>query len=237
MSKKTPIHKESKPLYKQSETIVIKRTKINFAPYNPKLHSKEKINQIKNNFKEVAFFGGIIWNSITGNLIDGHKRLTALDILHKYNGTAETDYDVKVEKAELDEKTEREQNVFQTSSVTDLDAELLADLIKDIDYEAAGLTDEDLRMIEVEVPDFEFAKNEIESDAIGVSKAKSAQERKEAIKQAKQNVKNDNEAAPYVTITFSSFESKAYFMERFGFDHYDLYIKGERFENMIERIE
>ena len=62
-------------LYKQSETVVIKRSQINFAPYNPKNHTKEQINEIKKNIKRVAFLGGIVWNVITGNLIDGHKRV------------------------------------------------------------------------------------------------------------------------------------------------------------------
>lgn len=228
-------------LYKQSETTTINRSEINFAPYNPKNHSQKDIDLLKRNIKNVAFLGGIVFNKTTSNLIDGHKRIMTLDLIHKYDGTPETDYQVKVELIELDEKTEKEQNIFQTTSRTELDAYKLADLIADIDYEAAGLTDEDLLQLEVEVPNFEFAAPQVQSDILPTSKKQiqeqSAEQRKEAIKAAKQKTTTDNESAPYVTITFDSFENKAYFMERFGFNHYDLYIKGERFEQMIERIE
>ena len=52
----------------------------------------------------MGFLGGIIFNALTGNLISGHKRLQALDLI--YGNTTETpvDYDVKVERVELTEK-------------------------------------------------------------------------------------------------------------------------------------
>lgn len=106
------------------------------------------------------------------------------------------------------------------------------------------MTDEDILQIEVEVPNFEFSRPEIQSELLPISKAalaeerkEKAEERKEKIKAAKSQVKTDNEAANYVTLTFDNFEAKAFFMERFGFGHYDLYIKGERFDEMVERIE
>ena len=116
---------DSSSKYKTSETVIVKRSQINFAVYNPKKHTKDQIDQIKKNFKKVGFLGGIIWNSVTGNLIDGHKRVSALDIINKYDGTPETDYEVKVERIELDLQTEKEQNVFQTRSRTDFDDDLM----------------------------------------------------------------------------------------------------------------
>lgn len=213
---------------------MIKRSEINFAPYNPKNHSKENIEQIKRNIKRVAFLGGIIWNEVTGNLIDGHKRLMVLDVLEGYDGSTETDYDVKVEKISLDEKTEKEQNVFQTTSRTALDNELLAGLINEIEIENAGLSEADIEMIEIEVPNFSFANNKPENNILPTSKSKSQEERKQAIKDAKRNQEKPGEAPNYVTITFNDFEAKAFFMERFGFDHYQEFIKGERFLEKID---
>lgn len=221
--------------YNQSETVVIKRSNINFAPYNPKHHSDEAIKQIRQNIKSVAFLGGIVWNATTGNLIDGHKRVTALDVIHRYDGD-KNDYDVKVEKVELDEKTEKEQNIFQTASRTELDSELLAALIEEIDYKAAGLSDDDLKLIEVEVPDFDFTET-IDATADFAKMKESKEERKKEMQKVRKANKQQMEGSNHVTITFSDFESKAYFMERFGFDQYDEFIKGERFEKMIERIE
>lgn len=79
---------------KQSETITIKRSKINFAAYNPRKKDKKVVEALKKNFKKVGFLGGIQWNSITGNLIGGHKRTEALDLIYDYDGTPEKDYDV-----------------------------------------------------------------------------------------------------------------------------------------------
>ena len=139
---------EPKKKYRESETITIKRSQINFAPYNPKSHNKKKIEEQKANIKRVGLLGGIIWNKTTSNLIDGHKRVMSLDLINGYDGTPETDYDVKVEMIELDEKTEREQNLFQTKAITDLDDELVRKMISDsdigIDYKNAGLDDFDM---------------------------------------------------------------------------------------------
>ena len=145
MTKKTKTPKE---LYKQSETITIQRSQINFAPFNPKRHTDEQIAQMRKNIKNVGFLGGIIWNEQTSNLVDGHKRVMSLDIIHKYDGTPTTDYPIKVEKVSFDLKTEKEQNIFQTRSRTELDEELMRSLIPDIDYLNAGLDDYDLNLKE-----------------------------------------------------------------------------------------
>ena len=80
---------------KQSESIIIKRSKINFAPYNPRKEDKKVVEELKKNFKRVGFLGGICWNETTGNLVGGHKRLQALDLIYKYDGTNEKDYETK----------------------------------------------------------------------------------------------------------------------------------------------
>ncbi|MFR1813214.1 DNA methylase [Dysgonomonas capnocytophagoides] len=243
-------------LYKQSETVVIKRSQINFAPYNPKNHTKEQINEIKKNIKRVAFLGGIVWNVITGNLIDGHKRVMALDVLNKYDGTPDTDYEVKVEKIELDLKTEKEQNIFQTQSRTQFDLDSLSTMIPDIDYKNAGLTDEDLQLIGI---DFTFQTETEQSITDEINNLiVPVQNQKEAVKQAKKELSQAEKIAhnkevkaqvmqeaqdkaenmeAYVMISFEDYKTKAAFMERFGFDAREKFLKGEVFENMIERVE
>ena len=243
-------------LYKQSETVVIKRSQINFAPYNPKNHTKEQINEIKKNIKRVAFLGGIVWNVITGNLIDGHKRVMALDVLNKYDGTLDTDYEVKVEKIELDLKTEKEQNIFQTQSRTQFDLDILSTMIPDIDYKNAGLTDEDLQLIGI---DFTFQTETEQSITDEINNLIAPiQNQKEAVKQAKKELSQAEKIAhnkevkaqvmqeaqdkaenmeAYVMISFEDYKTKAAFMERFCFDAREKFLKGEVFENMIERVE
>lgn len=234
--------------YKQSETVEIWRSQINYASYNPKRHSKEQINQIKKNILKVAFLGGIVWNSLTGNLIDGHKRIMALDIVHGYDGTKDTDYKVKVEKIQLDAKTEKEQNIFQTQSRSQLELDLLRDLIPEIDYKNAGLTDEDLSLIGFDKSMQTSYENDLAAQFEGlntpiVAEREFEKEAKKAdIKAKKEKVKENADSQAensqsFVMLNFETYEAKAAFMSRFGFEPDDKVIKGEVFENMIERIE
>ena len=106
------IEKQNKPKLKQSETVIIKRSNIKFSPYNPRKKNPKVVAALKENFKKVGFLGGICWNKTTGNLIGGHKRLEALDLIYNYDGSKEKDYDVKVEQIEIELKTEKAQNIF-----------------------------------------------------------------------------------------------------------------------------
>jgi hypothetical protein len=247
-----------KEKYKQSETVVIKRSQIHFAPYNPKQHSKEQVEEIKRNIKRVAFLGGIVWNKTTGNLIDGHKRIMALDVIHGYDGKSDKDYEIKVEQVALDVKTEKEQNIFQTKSRSDLSNELLADLLRSgIDVNHAGLTMEDVRLIELEIPDFDFGKNsEAENDFTAIRQEQQVrknaaadtrqevekhqalawQQNIEKIKAAKQSTKDKTEGGRFLTLTFKSFEAKAEFLECLGFDQYEEYLPGEQVDEKIQDL-
>lgn len=127
---------------KGSETKIIKRSQINLNPCNPKHHTDAEIKQQKANIRKVGLLGGIQWNESTGNLIDGHKRVMSCDLIQGYDGTAETDYDIKVEAVDFDEKTEKEQMVFQAKATTSrLDYNVVASFIDEIDSKAAGFTE------------------------------------------------------------------------------------------------
>ena len=127
---------------KQSETKIIKRSQINLNPFNPKRHTDEQVKLQRKNLKKVGFLGGIVWNETSGNLIDGHRRIKALDLIHKYDGTPATDYDVKVEAVKMDEKTEKEQMTYMAVGNSKADYNLIAEYANDIDYSNVGLTQE-----------------------------------------------------------------------------------------------
>jgi hypothetical protein len=193
---------------KQSETAIIKRSRINFAPYNPKRHSKEDIAKQKKNFKDIGFLGGIVWNITTGNLISGHKRIMALDLYYGYQGTKESDYDIKVEKVKLTEKQEKEQNIFMDakSTNTSQDYGLLALILPDIDYKMAGLSLDEMNLISIEVPAMNIHKEEIQGDFKDLSK--DFNKKKEEIKEAKAKIKetiHENQGETYVSLTFDSY--------------------------------
>lgn len=215
---------------KQSETVVIKRSLISFAPYNPRKKDKKVVEALKRNFKKVGFLGGIQWNKTTGNLIGGHKRLEALDLIYDYDG--QKDYDVKVEQIELDENTEKEQNIFLNNKRVqgETDYEVMAVLIKEINIDNAGLTDYDINIIESVVPDFEFGnKEEIQKDIKDISPDKQGKEYVKGVKKKmKDNIKGI-QSASYFCVTFKDYDSKAEFLESIGINGDDIYITGDRF--------
>lgn len=252
--------KPDKEKFYQSETVVIKRSQINFAPYNPKNHSKDAIAEQRKNFKRVGFLGGVVWNVTTGNIVSGHKRVMAMDLEYKYDGSPETDYDIKVEKVEFDEKTEKEQNIYMDSHNTNTvqDLELLANLIPEIDYKNAGLSLADLNImgIDIDVKNISDETDnselvEIGSEVLAVSQPQKPVDNRpdwekkgyETAKDMRADFKKqsverniDNQDC-FITLTFSSGKAKHAFMERFDMDPFEKYVKGEIFSEMIERIE
>ena len=147
---------------KGSETKIIKRSQINLNPCNPKVHTDADIKQQKANIKKVGLIGGIQWNETTGNLIDGHKRVMSVDLIQGYDGTPETDYDIKVEAVDFDEKTEKEQLLLMAKSQDPIDYNLVAKnfSIDEIDFKAAGFTEQDTEQIKMLQDDLEASLKE-----------------------------------------------------------------------------
>lgn len=134
---------------KGSETKIIKRSQINLNPCNPKLHTEADIKLQKANIKKVGLLGGIQWNENTGNLIDGHKRVMSCDLIQGYDGTPETDYDIKVEAVDFDDNTEKEQLLFMAKSQDPIDFNVVATKfdLDDINLKNAGFTDDETQQL------------------------------------------------------------------------------------------
>ncbi len=224
---------------KQSETIIIKRSQIHFAAYNPRKRNSKVVEELKRNFRRVGFLGGIQWNPTTGNLIGGHKRLEALDLIHGYDGATEKDYDVKVESIALDEKTEKEQNIFLNNrrAQGETDYELLAEMIKDIDVANAAIDEHDLEIINSIVPDFDFGSNDdIKIDMAELKGHKTDEEKKSHVKDMKKKIKSsisEGQQSPYFVVTFADAFEKAGYLEGIGISGDQIYIKSDEF---IKRI-
>lgn len=58
---------------------------------------------------------------------------------------------------------------------------------------------------------------------------------KQQVKEAAQKQAQDMDA--YLMLSFDTFEAKAAFCERFGYDPYSKFIKGEVFDEQVERID
>ena len=126
------------------------------------MYTDADIKQQKANIKKVGLIGGIQWNETTGNLIDGHKRVMSVDLIQGYDGTPETDYDIKVEAVDFDEKTEKEQLLFMAKSQDPIDYNLVAKnfSIDEIDFKAAGFTEQDTEQIKMLQDDLEASLKE-----------------------------------------------------------------------------
>lgn len=239
-----------------SSTIVeVKRSEIHPADYNPRKIDEQGKRMLKRSMKQFGVVGGIIVNSQTGNtIVGGHQKVAILDEMYKY---PDNDYSLRVEMISVDRKTEKTLNIAlnngNISGSWDYDA--LARLVPDIDYKDAGLTDADLNMIGC---DF-LLQTEEENSLAGaleemmqpVTEQKEAEKAarqleraekvahmkdvKQQVKEAAQKQAQDMDA--YVMLSFDTFEAKAAFCERFGYDPYQKFIKGEVFDNQVERVE
>lgn len=134
----------------QPQQVEVMRSVINFANYNPRKITEKARKQLKANLKKIGLLGGIVFNKTTGNLISGHQRLSICDEANRYNpDTHEHDYPIRVEMVELDEKTEKEQNLFMNNKQVqgEFDDDMLREVLKGIDYENAGLEEFDMQML------------------------------------------------------------------------------------------
>ena len=157
----------------------------------------------------------------------------------------------------MDEKTEKSLNVALNNPNIggQWDYDALARLVPDIDYQDAGLTAADLNMIGcdflLQTKEENSIANALEDMMAPVTEQKEAEkaakqmERAEKVahmKEVKQQVKDAvqkqaQDMDAYLMLSFDNFEAKAAFCERFGYDPYSKFIKGEVFDEQVERIE
>lgn len=243
-----------------SSTIVeVKRSEIHPADYNPRKIDEQSKRMLKRSIKQFGVVGGIIVNSQTGNtIVGGHQKVSILDEMYKY---PDNDYSLRVEMISVDRKTEKTLNVAlnngNISGTWDFDA--LAQIIPDIDWKAAGLTDADLNMIGVdyllqteeessvadaledlmapvtEQREAEKAERQAEKQLERAEKVAHMKEVKQQVKEAAQKQAEGMDA--YVMLSFGTYEAKAAFCMRFGYDADMKFIKGEVFSEQVERVE
>ena len=213
------------------------------------------MKKLKQNIKRVGMLGGIIWNERTNNLVSGHQRVTVLDQLNGYDGTTETDYILRVDKVNLSEKEEKEQNIFMNNQSVqgEFDIEALRNLLPEIDFKSAGLTEQDLSIIGIDfdMPVLEDIRAGIEDLSSSYNEDKDREKKiaelsreakiahnKEVKQQVKENAQKQAENMDaYVILSFDTYEAKAVFCERFGYDPDMKFIKGEVFDEQVERVD
>lgn len=249
--------------YFTSQSVELKRSQIHFADYNPRMISEEGKKNLRRSIKRYGVVGGIVVNKQTGyTIVGGHQKVAILDELNKYSQeTGENDYTLRVELIDVDLKTEKSLNVTLNNPNVggDWDDEKMRQLIPDIDWKDAGLTDADLNMFGVDYllqteeeanitdaledmmqevnaeHDAEVQQRKAEREMEQAAKVAHMKDVKQQVKEAAIKTAEDMEA--YVVLSFTDFKAKAEFMERFGFSPYEKIIKGEVFDEMVERVE
>lgn len=235
------------------------RSEIKLADYNPRVISEEGRKALKRSIKLYGVVGGIVVNKGTGNtVVGGHQKVGILDELNKYDSaTHENDYRLRVELIDIDLKTEKQLNVTLNNPNVggEWDFDKLRMVVADIDYRDAGLTEVDLNLIGCDY----MLQTDDEADMAGAlsdmmapvvkereeDKAERALERAEKVahmKEVKRQVQEDAQRKAenmdaYVMLSFDTFEAKSQFCERFGFSPYEKILKGEVFDEMVERVE
>ena len=101
--------------------------------------------KLRDNIKRRGLLEPLIINTRTGHLLSGHQRLEALDYINRGKG----DYELHAAFVDLDEKTEREQNIFlnNPSAQGDWDVEKLRAMLPEIDSASAGFSSFDLQLL------------------------------------------------------------------------------------------
>ncbi len=245
-----------------SRTEVLWRSQIHLSSYNPRLIEPEARKLLKRSLKTYGVVGGIIVNERTGyTVVSGHQKISILDEKMGYSEADPTtnDYQLKVEVVDMDEAKEKRFNVMLNSPSAqgyfdDMKMRALLDDIGDNPADA-GLTEEDLAVFGMDFThesdtekDIAAALEEVDAPSRALKEAAKAakkemteQERIAHNKEVKAQVLEGAAAKAaqmdaYVTLSFDTYEAKAAFMERFGYNPADKFLKGEIFENQVERI-
>lgn len=245
--------------YITSENMELRRSQIVLASYNPRVLSDEEKKTLKRGIKKYGLVGGIVVNR-RGEiylLVSGHQRITVMDELEKYNpDTKENDYVIRCDVIEVDDKTEKSLNILlnNPNAQGKWDDNKLRELIPDIDYKNAGLTDADLSLIgcdyllkteeENSIADalddltapIQQEKEEIKAEKQAEREAK-VQHMKDVKAQVRENaIKTAGQMDAYVMLSFDDMDAKTAFLQRFGYDVNSKFIKGEDFDMKCEVI-
>lgn len=241
--------------YFKSQSVELSRSAIHLANYNPRTISEEAKKSLKRGIKKYGLLGGIIVNKRTGmTVVSGHQRLAVMDELNKF---PDSDYAIRVDVIDVDAKAEKELNILlnNPNAMGSWDYDALRELIPDIDYKDAGLTEEDLNLIGCDFllqTDAENsladALNDVMSEVNEQNEADKAQrqleraektahmkEVKEQVKQSANDKAQDMDA--YVMLSFDNYAARVAFMERFGYGSDEKFIKGEVFSEQVERVD
>lgn len=174
----------------------------------------------------------ITWNRRTGYIVGGHQRLAALDALEGHD-----DYTLTVAEVDLDDKAEREQNVFLNNPSTqgEWDLGLLEQLLLDQEHELTvenlGFDHTELQLL-IDNPKISamFAD---ENDAAKPT-IEEIQQIKESRRKARERAQDVDDPEFFVVVVFPSRAEVVEFLRRYELPEDARYIDGIRLANQLE---
>lgn len=133
-----------KSKYQKFVIETIGRNQILNAPYNPRYIKEENKKKLKKFIEEDGLLAPITWNKRTGNIVSGHRRIEALDVLEGNNN-----YNIDVAVIDVDTKTEKRLNILLNNS--NLQGSFDIGLLKDFKVEDNFDFEKDLLFDRIEI--------------------------------------------------------------------------------------
>jgi len=113
----------------------VPRSQVNLCDYNPRTITPERKRRLKALLEKHGLCKPLVWNKRSGNLIEGHQRISVLDTL-----TDEKDWAVPVIVHDVDDAKEREMNIaFNGADAQgEYDTNKLGDVFKNFKLDIAA---------------------------------------------------------------------------------------------------
>lgn len=200
--------------------MTISRSEIKNAPYNPRLISDKARKKLRDKIAKVGLVNAPVWNRRTGNLVSGHQRLSVIDSLER-----KQDYLITVDAVDLDEKTEKEMNVFlnNVSAMGEWDFDAFKDLAVDFDVS-------ELEGFGFDEPELQYMLGDGIFGPAATEKIKPEVEKLDAIKKTRKELKEktgklDSEGF-YAVVVFQNDEELEAWISGCGYPCEERYVDG-----------
>ena len=215
-----------KTKFQKGEEDWVQRTQIKEAPYNPRIIGEGAEKRFRKKLKTMGLLGTLIWNKRSGMLVSGHQRLKQLDVLEGYP-TKTKDYEIRVTVVDLNEKEEKEANIFlnNPSAQGEWDIDALGDLLSDgeLTFDDAGFTDADARMLFG--GDERFDAMFIDNEEVSATKEQIDEVRNHR-KESLDEMQKEQSADFYFTVICQTQQDKERLVKAIGAPAYEYYVNG-----------
>jgi ParB-like chromosome segregation protein Spo0J len=203
------------------------RRKIKNAPYNPRTISKDAQKRLTAKIKKRGLLQAVTVNSVTSNIVGGHKRLAILDALM---GTSA--YLLYVCVVKLAPQQEREENIaFNNPALGgDWDLVALADVLPGLDLDATGFDQVGMEALlgeqgkglfseEEQTPETKAVVDDLdEMTEAREQEAAEAKDRRQKMREKGKSDRQDLDTARIAMVVFPSRKAKDAWLEKLGLE-------------------